>query len=163
MSPSLISPFRIWHQDVAKMLNVQAGLLPPLKATAKQKTIRFSLGWRWMCEKLPKVFIPPEKSRWRKSQVRSWERVLTVQGNATLCRKFGKRSCIYRSDVEAVISEESEEVSFVKVGWALKQAHTSRRRLNHKQKNYLIELFLFGEKTGRKADASEVVKNDEEI
>ena len=59
-------------------------------------------------------------------------------------------------DVEAVISEESEEVSFVKVGWTLKHAHTSRRRLNDKQKNYLIELFLFGEKTGRKADASEV-------
>ena len=60
-------------------------------------------------------------------------------------------------NVEAVISE-SEEVSFVKVGWALKHAHTSRRRLNDKQKNYLIELFLFGEKTGRKADASEVSK-----
>ena len=41
---------------------------------------------RWMCEKLPKVFIPLETSRWRKSQVRSSQRVLTVQGNATLCR-----------------------------------------------------------------------------
>ena len=59
-------------------------------------------------------------------------------------------------DVEAVISEASEEVSFVKVEWALKHAHTNRRRLNDKQKNYLIELFLFGEKTGRKAHASEV-------
>ena len=60
-------------------------------------------------------------------------------------------------NVEAIISEEYE-VSFAKVGWALKHAHTSRRRLNDKQKNYLIELFLFGEKTGRKADASEVSK-----
>ena len=62
-----------------------------------------------------------------------------------------------KENVEVVISEESE-VSFVKVGWALKHAHTSRRRLNDKQKNYLIELFLFGEKTGRKAHASEVSK-----
>ena len=61
-------------------------------------------------------------------------------------------------NVEAVISEESEEVSFVKVGWALKHAHTRRQRLIDKQKNYLIELFLFGKKTGRKADASEVSK-----
>ena len=163
MSPSLISPFRIWHQDVAKMLNVQAGLLPPLKATAKQKTIRFSLVLKMDVWKASKGFHPSRNISMEEVTWRSWERVLTRQGNATLCRKFGKRSCIYRSDVEAVISEESEEVSFVKVGWALKQAHTSRRRLNHKQKNYLIELFLFGEKTGRKADASEVVKNDEEI
>ena len=61
-------------------------------------------------------------------------------------------------NVEAIISEEYEEVSFAKVGRAIKHAHTSRRRLNDKQKNYIIELFLFGEKTGRKADASEVSK-----
>ena len=42
--------------------------------------------------------------------------------------------------------------------WALKHAHTNRRRLNGKQRNYLIELFLFGEKTGREAHASEVSK-----
>ena len=61
-------------------------------------------------------------------------------------------------NVEEVISEESEEASFVNVGWALKHPYTSRRRLNDKQKNYLSELFLFGEKTGRKADTSEASK-----
>ena len=49
------------------------------------------------------------------------------------------------------------------MGWALKHAHTSRRRVNDKQKNYLIELFLFGEKTGRKADAGEVSKTMKKV
>lgn len=53
---------------------------------------------------------------------------------------------------EAIISEESEEVPLAKMGWARKHASTSRRQLSEKQKNYLI----MGEKTGRKADASEV-------
>ena len=64
------------------------------------------------------------------------------------------RAASIEEGVEAVISEASEEVSFVKVEWVLKHAHTNRRRLNDKQKNYLIELFLFGEKTGRKAHTS---------
>ena len=43
-------------------------------------------------------------------------------------------------------------------GWALKNASTSRRRFNEKQKQYLIKLFLLGEQTGRKSDADEVSK-----
>lgn len=62
-----------------------------------------------------------------------------------------------KENVEVLISEDSKEVSFVKVGWVLKHAHTCRRWLNDKQ-NYFIELFLFREKTGQKADASEVSK-----
>ena len=54
------------------------------------------------------------------------------------------------------IAEESHEVSILKMGWALKHASTTRRRLNEKQKKYLIDLFVLGEQTGRKADASEV-------
>ena len=80
------------------------------------------------------------------------------QDNATLCRKFGKRSCIYRRERRGGHFRSVGGVSFVKVEWALKHAHTNRRRLNDKQKNYLIQLFLFGEKTGRKAYASEVSK-----
>lgn len=57
---------------------------------------------------------------------------------------------------KAIISEESEEVPLAKMGWARKHASTSRRQLSEKQKNYLIDLFLLGEKTGRKADASKV-------
>lgn len=45
-----------------------------------------------------------------------------------------------------------EEVPLAKMGWPRKHASTSRRQLSEKQKNYLI----MGEKTGRKADASEV-------
>ena len=72
--------------------------------------------------------------------------------------KIWKAELHVTNNAETVISKESEEVSFVKVGWALKHAHTSRRRFNDKQKNYLMELFLFGEKTGRKADGSELSK-----
>ena len=49
-------------------------------------------------------------------------------------------------------------MSLLNVIWALKHANTSRRRFNDKQKNYLTELFLFGEKTGRKAVATKVSK-----
>ena len=61
--------------------------------------------------------------------------------------------------VEAIISEESADVPLAKTGWALKHTTTSRRRLSEKQKNYLINLFLLGEKTGQKADGSEVSKS----
>ena len=57
------------------------------------------------------------------------------------------------------IGEESEEVHLVKLGWALKSASTSQRRFSEKQKKYLIDLFLLGEQTRRKADASEVSKS----
>ena len=57
------------------------------------------------------------------------------------------------------IGEESEEVHLVKLGWALKGASTSKRRFSEKQKKYLTDLFLLGEQTGRKADASEVSKS----
>jgi hypothetical protein len=57
------------------------------------------------------------------------------------------------------IGEESEQVHLVKTGWALKSASTSQRRFSEKQKKYLIDLFLLGEETGRKADASEVSKS----
>ena len=59
---------------------------------------------------------------------------------------------------EAITSEELVEVPSAKMGWALKRTATSRR-LNEKQKNYLSDLFHFGEETGRKADASDVSKS----
>ena len=73
-------------------------------------------------------------------------------------KNLESRAASIEENVEVVISEESEEVSFVKVRLVLQHTHTSRRQLNDKQKNYLIELFVFGEKRGRKADASEVSK-----
>ena len=71
---------------------------------------------------------------------------------------FESESASIEEKVEAVIWEESEEVSLVKVIWALKHLNTNRRQFNNKQKNYLTELFLLGEKTGRKEDASKVSK-----
>lgn len=54
------------------------------------------------------------------------------------------------------IAEESDGMPLVvNMGWALKHTSTSRR-LNKKQKEYLIDLFLLGEQTGQKADPSEV-------
>ena len=35
------------------------------------------------------------------------------------------RAASIEENVEAVIAEDSKEVSFVKVGWVLKDAHTS--------------------------------------
>ena len=62
------------------------------------------------------------------------------------------------SQVEEV-AEESMEVPSAKMGWALKHSSTSRRRLNEKQKKYLVDLFLLGEQTGRKASPDEVSKS----
>ena len=57
---------------------------------------------------------------------------------------------------EEEIAEESGRIPLVvNMGWALKHTSTSRR-LNKKQKEYLIDLFLLGEQTGQKADPSEV-------
>ena len=57
---------------------------------------------------------------------------------------------------EEEIAEESDGMPLVvNMGWALKHTSTSRR-LNKKQKEYLINLFLLGEQTGQKADPSEV-------
>ncbi len=61
------------------------------------------------------------------------------------------------SQVEEV-AEESVEVPSAKMGWALKHSSTSRR-LNEKQKKYLVDLFLLGEQTGRKANLDEVSKS----
>ena len=41
-------------------------------------------------------------------------------------------------------------------GWALKSAATSHRRLSKEQKKYLTDLFLIGERTGRKSSPDEV-------
>ena len=47
------------------------------------------------------------------------------------------------------IAEESGRMSLVvNMGWALKHTSTSRR-LNKKQKEYLIDIFLHGEQTGQ--------------
>ena len=57
------------------------------------------------------------------------------------------------------IAEESGRVPLVvNMGWALKHTTTSRR-LNKKQKEYLIDIFLRGEQTGQKADPIEVSKS----
>ena len=56
------------------------------------------------------------------------------------------------------IAEESK-VPSIKMGWALKHVSTSRHRFNEKQKKYLIDIFLLGEQTGQKADASDVSKS----
>ncbi|CAB4029913.1 SURP and G-patch domain-containing 1, partial [Paramuricea clavata] len=56
------------------------------------------------------------------------------------------------------IAEESK-VPSIKMGWALKRVSTSRHRFNEKQKKYLIDIFLLGEQTGQKADASDVSKS----
>ena len=50
-------------------------------------------------------------------------------------------------------------VPSAKMGWALKHTSTSRRRLNKKQKKYLVDLFVLGEQTGRKANPDEVSKS----
>ena len=44
-------------------------------------------------------------------------------------------------------------------GWALKCAATTRRRLTKEQKNFLTDLFLIGERTGRKSNPEEVSKS----
>ena len=50
---------------------------------------------------------------------------------------------------EEEIAEESDRMPLVvNMGWALKHTSTSRR-LNKKQKEYLIDLFLLGEQTGK--------------
>ena len=41
-------------------------------------------------------------------------------------------------------------------GWALKCAATTRQRLTKEQKNFLTDLFLIGERTGRKSNPEEV-------
>jgi hypothetical protein len=56
------------------------------------------------------------------------------------------------------IAEESK-VPWIKMGCALKRVSTSRYRFNEKQKKYLINIFLLGEQTGQKADASDVSKS----
>jgi hypothetical protein len=53
---------------------------------------------------------------------------------------------------------EESKVPSIKMGWALKRVSTSRHHFNEKQKKYLIDIFLLGEQTGKKSDASEVSK-----
>ena len=57
--------------------------------------------------------------------------------------------------VEEIGEESGRMPSVVNMGWALKHTSTSRR-LNKKQKEYLIDIFLRGEQTGQKADPIEV-------
>ena len=57
--------------------------------------------------------------------------------------------------VEEIAEESGRMPSVVNMGWALKHTSTSRR-LNKKQKEYLIDIFLRGEQTGQKADPIEV-------
>ena len=44
-------------------------------------------------------------------------------------------------------------------GWALKFAATTRRRLTKEQKKHLTNLFLIGDRTGRKSNPDEVSKS----
>ena len=48
------------------------------------------------------------------------------------------------SQVEEV-AEESMTVPSAKMGWPLKHTSTSQRRLNKKQKKYLVDLFVLGD------------------
>ena len=57
--------------------------------------------------------------------------------------------------VEEIAEESGRMPSVVNMGWVLKHTSTSRR-LNKKQKEYLIDIFLCGEQTGQKADPIEV-------
>ena len=73
-------------------------------------------------------------------------------------RNLEEGTTFIESQVEEV-PEESMTVPLANMGWALKHASTSRRRLNEKQKKYLVDLFLLGEQTGRKANPDEVLKS----
>ena len=73
-------------------------------------------------------------------------------------RNLEEGTTFIESQVEEV-AEESMTVPSANMGWALKHASTSRRRLNEKQKKYLVDLFLLGEQTGRKANPDEVSKS----
>ena len=44
------------------------------------------------------------------------------------------------------------------MGWALKSAIATRKNLTDAQKNYLIEVSQGGERTGKKADPSNISK-----
>ena len=141
MSPSLTSPFRIWHQDVAKMLNVQLGLLPPLKATMRQKTIRFPFVLKMNEWKASKSFHPSRNIPMEEvtgTLFRERESPYGTRQCYTMPRILESGSASIEEKVEVVIREESEEVSSVKVISALKDANTSRRRFNDKQKKRSI-------------------------
>ena len=73
-------------------------------------------------------------------------------------RNLEEGTTFIESQVEEV-AEESMTVPSANMGWALKHASTSQRRLNEKQKKYLVDLFLLGEQTGRKANPDEVSKS----
>lgn len=65
-------------------------------------------------------------------------------------------------DSQIVMSTSAvDEHPVVKVtqGWALKQGGGSGNRLKESQKKYLVDLFILGESSGRKADPSEVSKS----
>ena len=53
-------------------------------------------------------------------------------------------------NIEAVISEESGKVSFVKVGCGLKHAHTRRRRLSDKKRTISSSSFFLVRRQGEK-------------
>ena len=72
-------------------------------------------------------------------------------------RNLEEGNTFIESQVEEV-TEESMTVPSANMGWALKHASTSRRRLNEKQRKYLVDLFILGEQTGRKANPDEVSK-----
>lgn len=54
-------------------------------------------------------------------------------------------------DEDVSMSLENEG-SALPMGWALKSATVTRKNVTGSQKNYLIEVFQEGERTGQKAD-----------
>ena len=64
------------------------------------------------------------------------------------------------SQVEEV-AEKSMTVPSAKMGWPLKHTSTSRRRLNKKQKKYLVDLFVLGDPNWTKSKSGRSFKLDE--
>ena len=60
-------------------------------------------------------------------------------------------------DEDVIISLEDEGPA-LSMGWALKSATVTRKNFTTTQKTYLTEVFQEGERTGQKADPTEISK-----
>ncbi|KAK2564634.1 hypothetical protein P5673_012106 [Acropora cervicornis] len=73
--------------------------------------------------------------------------------------KLGQGASSLERPLFECASKAPSVVTPILQGWALKCAATTRRRLTKEQKNFLTDLFLIGERTGRKSNPEEVSKS----
>ena len=74
--------------------------------------------------------------------------------------KLEQGTAIVESPVEDIEACQAfNSCSSLPMGWALKSASIQRTRLSESQKQYLTEVFQIGERTGHKADPSNVSKS----